>query len=303
MHKITQLPHQKRESRNLLITVVLNLIIAVAELIGGILSNSLALISDALHNFGDGIAVLITYITVKISGTEANAKKTFGYKRIQILAALFNALTLIAICVFLLAEAWHRFREPQEVEGFTMLFVASIGLIANLVGVWLLKDFSAKNLNIKAAYLHLIGDTLSSVAVIVGGVFIWLYQVYWLDPLITALISVYIIRETWHIVTDTYNILMQAAPPNMDIQQISENVKALQGVSNMHHVHLWCLTDQDIHLEAHIELENNMLVSDAQQIQSAIEQLLKSKFGISHITLQIEYRNCVPSYSHKAKNC
>lgn len=303
MHKITQLPHQKRESRNLLITVVLNLIIAVAELIGGILSNSLALISDALHNFGDGIAMLITYITLKISGREANTKKTFGYKRIQILAALFNAITLIAICVFLLEEAWHRFREPQEVEGFTMLFVASIGLIANLIGVWLLKDFSAKNLNIKAAYLHLIGDTLSSIAVIIGGVFIWLYQVYWLDPLITALISVYIIRETWHIVTDTYNILMQAAPANIDIQQISENVKALQGVSNMHHIHLWCLTDQDIHLEAHIELENNMLVSDAQQIQSAIEHLLKSKFGISHITLQLEYRNCLPSHSPKEKNC
>lgn len=301
MHKITQLPHQMRESRNLLITVVLNMVISVAELIGGILSNSLALISDAIHNFGDGIAVLITYITVKISGREANAKKTFGYKRIQILAALFNALTLIAICVFLLAEAWHRFREPQEVEGFTMLFVAAIGLIANIIGVWLLKDFSAKNLNIKAAYLHLIGDTLSSVAVIIGGIFIWLYKVYWLDPVITVLISIYIIRETWYIVTDTYNILMQAAPANIDMQQISLAVKAVGGVSNMHHVHLWCLTDQDIHLEAHIELNENLLLSDAQQIQHEVEHILKDKFGISHITLQLEYRSC--SSPHQTNIC
>lgn len=303
MHKVTgHLSHQ-RESRNLLITVILNLFISVVELIGGLLSNSLALISDALHNFSDGIAILITFITLKISKKEPNLQKTFGYKRIQILAALFNAITLIAICIFLLYEAYDRFVNPQEVKGFSMLLIAAIGLIANIAGVFLLKDFSKNNLNVKAAYLHLIGDTLSSIAVIVAGIFIYFYQWHWIDPLITVLISAYIIYETWDVLAETYNILMQSSPHHLDLKEISSQITMIEGVKNIHHVHVWQLTDQDIHFEGHLELDSDMHLSEAQEIQNKINEMLTHKFNIHHITLQAEFCRCNNEKLISGTNC
>lgn len=292
MHQKTgHLSHQ-HESRNLLITVLLNVLISTVELIGGILSNSLALVSDALHNFSDGIAILITYITLKISRKAPNQQLTFGYKRIQILAAMFNAVTLIAICVFLLVEAFHRLQNPSEVKGISMLIVASIGLIANIVGVFLLKDFSKSNLNIKSAYLHLIGDTLSSVAVIVGGVLIIFFKIYWVDPVITLFISVYIIKETWHVLAETYHILMQSGPKDLQLEAIAERIKLIAGIKNIHHLHVWQLTEQDVFFEAHLEMERDMLLSQVQEKREETERVLMTDFGFTHITLQTEINSC-----------
>ncbi len=293
MHQTTGHLSGKKEGRNLLITVVLNIVISTVELIGGLLSNSLALISDALHNFSDGIALLIAYITLKMSKKAPNKQLTFGYKRIQILAAMFNAVTLIAICVFLLVEAFHRLQNPSEVEGYSMLIVASIGMIANLVGVFLLKDFSKNNLNIKSAYLHLIGDTLSSVAVIVGGVLIIFFKIYWVDPVITLLISVYIIKETWHVLAETYHILMQSGPKDLQLEPIAERMKLIDGIKNIHHLHVWQLTEQEIFFEAHLEMEYDMLLSMVQEKREEAEHVLMHEFGFTHITLQTEI-NCCP---------
>ncbi|MDP3461588.1 MAG: cation diffusion facilitator family transporter [Bacteroidales bacterium] len=292
MHKTTGHLSKERESRNLFITVFLNIIIAVAELIGGLLSNSLALISDAIHNLSDGIAMLITYVTVKVSKRQNNQRKTFGYKRIQILAALFNALTLIAICIFLIFEAYKRFIQPEEIDSIPMLFVAAIGLVANLAGVFLLKDFKSGNINIKAAYLHLIGDTLSSVAVIVGGILIYFYNIYWVDPLVTVLISVYIIRETYHVLSETYNILMQAVPAGIDLEAVRQEIIAIEGIKDLHHVHVWSLTDHEVHFEGHLELSADMPISDAQLITEKAREKLKNIFDIQHITLQLEINYC-----------
>jgi cobalt-zinc-cadmium efflux system protein len=285
------LSHQ-RESRNLFITVFLNLFISVAELIGGIFSNSLALITDAIHNFSDGLAMLITYITVKISKRKNTTRKTFGYKRIQILAALFNATTLIAICLFLMYESYERFTNPQEVKSIPMLLVATIGLLANLAGVFLLKDFKSGNINIKAAYLHLIGDTLSSVAVIVGGLLIYFYEIHWIDPLITVLISLYIIRETYHVLAETYNILMQAVPPWLDLSEVEQKINGIEGVKSIHHVHVWSLTDNVVHFEGHLELDHDLKVSEAQSIYEEAKRILDQEFGIRHTTLQLEVNYC-----------
>jgi cobalt-zinc-cadmium efflux system protein len=292
MHQTTGHLSGKKEGRNLMITVVLNMVISTVELIGGLLSNSLALISDALHNFSDGIALLITYITLKISKKAPNKQLTFGYKRIQILAAMFNAVTLIGICMFLMVEAFHRLKNPSEVEGFSMLIVASIGMIANLVGVFLLKDFSKNNLNIKSAYLHLIGDTLSSVAVIVGGVLIIFFKIYWVDPIITLLISIYIIKETWHVLAETYHILMQSGPRNLKLEPIAERMKMIDGIKNIHHLHVWQLTEQEIFFEAHLEMEKDMLLSQVQEKREEAEHVLMHEFGFTHITLQTEINSC-----------
>jgi len=292
MHQVKRIPTEKNESRNLFITIWLNFLIATAELIGGFFSNSLSLISDALHNMSDATAMLITYIALKVSKKKATEKHTFGYKRIQILAALFNAVTLVVICVFLIVEAYERFQDPQSVKTTPMLIVAVIGLIANLISVLLLHKHSDGNLNIKAAYLHLIGDTLSSVAVIVGAILMMYFGWYWVDPLITVLISLYIIKETYHILVETYQILMQSAPENIKVDELRKFVKSIEGIKDIHHVHLWSLTDQQIHFEAHVEFSDDLKVSECQPIYKRISEGLENKYGINHVTLQAELAFC-----------
>ncbi len=272
--------------------VVLNFSITLAEIIGGILSNSLALLSDALHNFGDGLAVLLAYIASRISRRESNMRKTFGYKRMEILAAFVNSILLVAICIFLIYEAVERFRNPSPIKGVIMFSVAGIGLLANLVAMILLRADSHKNINIRAAYLHLLGDTLSSFMVIAGGILIWRYGIYWLDPLITVLISLYIMKETYRLLRDSFNILMQSAPEDIDINGIKSAVESMEGVRNLHHVHLWSLNDRQVHFEGHVDLEKDMPVSQAGILSERISSLLKERFEIEHTTLQMEFGCC-----------
>ena len=284
--------HHTQRGNRLLITVLLNLVITIAEFIGGIFSNSLALISDAFHNLSDTVAILIAYITERVSKKASDRKHTFGYKRIQILAAMFNAVTLIAISVYLIFEAWDRYQNPQPIKSLVMLSVALIGLLANLLSVLLLQSQRKENLNIKAAYLHLIGDTLSSVAVIVGGVLIYFYEWYWIDPLITVLISLYIIKETYVILYDTYKILMQETPRNINLNELVDGLTGMKEIKGVHHIHLWNLTDKEVHFEAHIDLSKDLKVSEGQQVVDKVQKYLKDNFQIAHITLQLEFDRC-----------
>jgi cobalt-zinc-cadmium efflux system protein len=274
---------------NLLAAIILNFAITAAEFIGGLLSNSLALLSDALHNLSDGVAVLIAYIAYRIGKRETTLKNTFGFKRIEILAAFINSVVLIGICIFLFIEAYQRFLNPMPIKGVLMLTVAVIGLVANLIAVILLKKDKQKNINIKAAYLHLLGDTFSSVAVIIGGVLIYWMEIYWLDPLLTVLICLYIIKETYSILRDSLDILMQSAPRDVDMNQIQESISAIEGIHNIHHAHIWMMDDKNIHFECHIELDCDRKISETNSIRERIEALLHEQFDINHITLQIEY--------------
>ncbi len=278
--------------RKLLWVAVLNLSITLVQIIGGILSNSLSLMSDAIHNLGDSSAIFIAFLAGKRSRKKPDKQHTFGYKRIEILAALFNAVVLVAICIFLFFEAYQRFVNPEPIKGLIMLVVASIGLLANLISVLVLQSEKEHNLNVKAAYLHLMGDTLSSVAVIVGGVFIWLYQVFWIDPLITVLVGIYIIYHTWGVLSQTIDILMQRTPSNIDLDVVKKEVEQITEIDNIHHIHVWKLDDTQVHLEAHLSVINNIDMKDMMQVKKEIVQLLKSQFSIDHITLQVEYDCC-----------
>ncbi len=278
--------------RNLLAAVVLNFAISIAEIIGGILSNSLALLSDAIHNLGDGFAVLIAYIAHRISKRDSNQRKTFGYKRVEILAAFVNSIILVAICIFLIFEAVERFQNPAPIKGAIMFWVASIGLVANFLAIVLLKKDSKKNINIRAAYLHLLGDTLSSVVVIIGGILIWKFEIYWIDPLITVLISLYIMKETYLLLRESFNILMQSAPKDIDLEKIKSSVEGVEGVKNIHHVHLWSLNDKQVHFEGHVDLKQDMSVSQANELNKQISSLLHEQFEIEHTTLQMEFGCC-----------
>jgi cobalt-zinc-cadmium efflux system protein len=283
---------QNVRRKKLLWVTLLNFSISLVQVAGGIISNSLSLISDAIHNLGDTSAIFIAFLAGKHAAKKPDAQKTFGYKRAEILAALFNGVVLIAICIFLFVEAYKRFMYPQPIKGGIMLTVAVFGLLANLISVLVLQKDKSHNLNIRAAYLHLFGDTLSSVAIIAGGIAILFWQVYWLDPLITVAVGVYIIYHTWGVVHQTVDILMQATPRHIDLQKIKQSVETLPQVENIHHLHIWQMDDEHIHLEAHLNMSQDMSLSEAQSARHNVERILKEKFGISHITLQIEYKGC-----------
>ncbi len=277
--------------KNLFITMALNFFITIAEIIGGFISGSLSLISDALHNFSDGIAIIITYIAMRLSKKPKTFKYTFGLKRAEILAAIINASTLIIISFFLIKEAIDRFYNPSPITGSVMLIVASLGLLANVAGTLLLKKGSEGNLNIRAAYFHLLSDAVSSFAVIIGAVFIIFYKIYWIDPLLTVLISLYILKETYEIVKESVEILMMSNPEGIDLEVIKNIVEKIPGVINIHHIHLWKLNDNDTHFEAHIEVED-MVVSKTAEIQKLIEHELHDRYEINHTTLQFECDQC-----------
>ncbi len=278
--------------KKLLWTSLLNIIFTIIEIVGGIVSNSLSLLSDALHNLADSSAIFIAYIANRVSKKKPNQQKTFGYKRFEIIAAFFNSVVLIGICLYLFVEAYHRFVNPEPIKGLIMLVVAVAGLIANLVSVIILHGKKNDNLNVKAAYLHLMGDTLSSVAVIIGGLCIWLWQVYWLDPVITVLVGIYIIWHTWSVLTETTDILMQAVPPGLSLEEVRVGIEEMPAVRNVHHIHAWRLNDSQQHLEAHVTLSEDMTVSESEVVRLAIVRMLYEKFRISHSTLQIEFQDC-----------
>jgi cobalt-zinc-cadmium efflux system protein len=279
--------------RNLAITVILNGIITISQFVGGIISGSLALISDALHNLSDVISVILAYLAHRIGLRPQTQKSTFGYKRAEILAAFINALTLIAISVYLLVEAGKRFLNPKEVDYVWMLGLGILGFIANGLSVLILHHNKEENLNIRAAYLHLIGDALTSLAVIAGAVCIWLFQVYWIDPLVTVLISIYIFIHTYQILKESVGILMQFAPPEIDQKEIVSVLMEIPEISSVHHIHLWRLADHQINFEAHLVLTENIPVAETHSITENAKRLLNSRFNITHTTFQYEFVSCV----------
>lgn len=275
----------------LIFTILLNLIITVAEIIGGLISGSLSLISDAMHNFSDSISIIISYIALKLKLRSNSLRHTFGLKRAEILSAVINSSVLIIICVYLFYEAFQRFFTPEEIDAKVMSIVALIGLLANVIAALLLRKDSQKSLNIRSAYMHLLGDTISSVAVIIGGITIYFWNVYWVDPILTIIIGLYIIRESYIILQEAIHVLMEGAPLNISIQDIQYEVEKFNEVENIHHIHLWMVGENDVHLEAHVNVRD-MKISQCDSLRKDIEKLLYTKFGIHHITLQFECNQC-----------
>lgn len=283
--------HHFREE-NLIITMVLNFIITLVEVIGGLLSGSLSLLSDALHNFSDGISVMVSFIALKLSKRGNTLKNTFGYKRAEILAALFNSSFLIIIYFFLFKEAYLRIQHPQNIESKIMITVALVGLMANTISVFLLKSGSKDNMNIRSAYLHLFSDSLSSVAVIIGGIFIYYFNLTIVDPILTFIIGAYVLKEGFDILKKSTDILMEKTPVQINILKIKEVVEKIPEVDNLHHVHIWQVNDKEFLFEGHIDVKENINLSKAEELRSNISSILFNEFGINHTTFQIEYNCC-----------
>ncbi len=282
--------HPTVSGRNLLITILLNVVITIAQLIGGFMSGSLALLSDAVHNLSDVLSLIISYAANLLSRRKKqNLSQTFGYKRAEIIAAFFNAATLIVIALFLAVEAIKNLKNPVEIESSIVIWLAFIGILGNGLGVLFLKKDAKNSLNMRSAYLHLLTDMLTSVAVMIGGIMMKMYQVYWVDAVLTIIISVYLIYMSWRIFVDSLKILMLFAPDHIIIKDIENEILALQKVKNIHHVHVWQLNDHKIHFEAHIEFTKDVKLSEFDTICEKIEHILDDKFGIYHSNLQPEY--------------
>lgn len=273
-----------------LAATVLNGLIAAVEVAGGLLSGSLALLSDAAHNLGDTAAILLSYIAWRIAGRENDVRRTYGYKRAEIIAAFVNASALMAISLFLVLEALRRLRRPGAIHTGLMIGVAAFGLAANLVSLLLLRREARGNLNVRSSYLHLLGDTASSLAVIGGGIAIRAWGALWIDPLVTALIAAYILRECWMIVRSSVGILMQSAA-DLDYGAMQREIQALPRVRNIHHVHTWMANEETVYLEAHVEVED-CRVSETCGLADQIEDILRKRYGIAHVTLQFETGRC-----------
>lgn len=276
---------------NFIITVLLNFGITAAEIIGGIYSGSLSLISDAIHNLSDAVAIIISYAAIKISKKENDEKKTFGYKRSGILAAVINSSVLIIISVFLFKEAYTKLVNPTPINGLVVIWVALIGIVANAIGAYLLHEGSEEDMNVKAAYLHLFSDALSSLGVVIGGILIYFYKIYWVDSILTVLIGLYVLKESFEILKDAVNILMQGVPENIQIEEVVGIIRNIGGVNDVHHVHLWSLNEKNINFEAHLNVKD-MLVSETKVINEKIEEELHEHFEITHVTIQFECNSC-----------
>jgi len=271
--------------------ILLNFGITLAEIVGGIVSGSLSLISDALHNFSDAIAVIISYFALKLSQRKNSMRHTFGLKRAEILAALLNSAVLIGVSIFLFYEAVNRFYHPETVIGSTMLIIAIIGLAGNLLSIYFLESGAHDNMNIKSAYLHMLSDAISSVAVILGAIGIIFFKIYWIDPVLTIIIGVYVLYESFKILKKSVHILMEGTPVDISIEEIKEAVESIDGLKNVHHIHIWSVGEKDMFFEAHAELED-MMLSDAGKVRQKVEKKLL-EFGINHVTLQLEVDECV----------
>lgn len=279
--------------KRLLLSIVLNLLITAAEVVGGLLSGSLALLSDALHNASDTASLGVSYAARRIARREANAEKTFGYRRAEVVGAFFNLVTLVIVALYLIVEAAERFLDPQPIDGGIMLVVALIGLAANVVTAVLLFRDSKDSLNIRSAFIHILSDAFSSVGVVIGSVLILWYDVYLVDPIITLAISVYILFHAYALLRQTINILMEGAPHGMDLDEVLHEMQAADRVLDVHHLHVWQLGEGQTALEAHVVINEEDL-HQMEAIKRRLKALLRERFHIEHSTLELEFVPCSP---------
>lgn len=281
--------HHDVSGKNLFITILLNVIITISQIVGGILSGSLALLSDAMHNFSDVLALVIAYVANRLAAKPNSESKTFGYKRAEILAALFNASVLIGIAIFLIIESFHKFYHPEAINSLWVIGLGTLSIILNVASVMLVKDDAHDNMNIRAAYLHLLTDVMTSVAVVGGGVLMYYFGLFWIDPLISALIALYLIWASFGLVKESSAILMQFTPEEIDLEEVIASIEAEEEIANVHHIHIWKLSDHRIHLEAHLDFKEDIALSESNAIIIKLEKKLHDSFEIEHTTFQCEF--------------
>jgi len=267
--------------------VVVNLGLTVAQIIGGILSGSLAMIADAIHNLSDALSLIIAFFARKIARRPADASMTFGYGRAEVVAALINYTTLIVIGLYLIYEAVLRFITPAGVDGWLVVIIAGIALVVDTATAALTYSLSKESINIRAAFVHNVADALGSIAVIVAGSLIILFGWLWIDPLVTLLIAGYILWISASEIGGVIRILMLGSPPELNAEKVLKAIGDVDGVSGAHHLHLWQMQEHQAALDAHLVIAANRW-NDADAIKQAVKGVLKRSFGLGHTTLEME---------------
>ena len=275
--------------RRLWWAVSANILLTVAQVIGGILSGSLSLVADALHNFSDAASLLIALVAIRIGRKPPDQFKTFGYKRAETVAALINLTTLIIIGLYLCYEAIKRFITPEPVAGWTVVIVAGIALAVDVFTALLTYRQSKTSMNIKAAFLHNVTDAMASVGVIITGTLILLYGWVWTDAAMTIIISGYVLWQGFTQIPKVIHLLMEGAPDGLSLEDIRSSMEKVDGVNNVHHVHVWQLDEHRNALEAHVVLEESI---DMDTLKIRLKKLLHDQFEIEHSTLEFEYKKC-----------
>ena len=277
----------KNSSLRYLVVTIFNVVITVAEFIGGFVSGSLALISDAVHNLSDVGSIVLAFVANLIARRQKNNHKTFGYKRAEIIAAFINGVILIAISLYLFVEAIQRFSNPQPIQGKVMFIVSLIGLLSNVISMLAMLGNAKNNLNAKAMFLNMASDTLSSIAVVVGSIVISIWNITIIDPILTMLASVLLFGEAIKVTKKATDILMEGNS-DVDLAEVKKVVLSFPEVKSIHHVHIWQYSDDMVMLDAHINVSKDVQIEDLENLYDEIDQKLNQELGISHVTLQTE---------------
>lgn len=291
--KVQRMPHDhvhidpEAGDRRVFAAIAVNLGLTVAQIVGGIVSGSLALIADALHNFSDAISLIIAFAARKIARRPRDADMTFGYGRVEVVAALINYTTLIVIGLYLLYEAAMRFAGPQDVEGWLIVIIAGIALVVDAATALLTYTMSKSSVNIRAAFLHNVADALGSIAVIVAGTLILLYDWRLIDPIVTVMIAGYILWQSFREIGPVIRILMLGSPPDIETRGVLDAVRDVPGVTGIHHAHFWQMNEHHAALDAHVVIEEGRW-NDADAIKERIKAVLSDRFDIEHTTLELE---------------
>lgn len=277
-----------RLEKRLLLVLSISIGVFLFELIGGIISNSLALISDSLHVMLDFMAILVSLIAFRIAKRSSSITLSFGFHRVEIIAALLNGITLIGASIFIFYEAYKRVQEPQNIEINTLLGFAVAGFIANIIMALLLKKESKSNLNIKGSYSHVIGDMFSSIGVIVGGILMIFINYPLIDSIVSVGIGILIIRSGIILCRECLHIFMEGTPNEIKVQSVSEEIMKLEGVYEIHDLHVWTLTSNVFAMSVHVKIMQEF-VPQTNNLLRKINEIMKEKFGINHCTIQIEH--------------
>jgi len=279
--------HNIINRKKLFLTILLNIAITIAQVIGGLLSGSMALLSDAAHNFSDVLSLIVSFGAEKLSCRERTLMQTYGYKRAGIVAAFINAATLLIIATILVWESISRIIHPQPIAGLVVIYLAALGILLNGLSVLLVKKDAKESMNMRSAYLHLFTDMMTSIAVLAGGFAIKFLGWFWIDGVLSIGIAIYLVYSSWGIFYEAIRIFMQFTPSQINIEEIAQKVALLKGVKNMHHVHVWQLDDHEMMLEAHIDLDEDYSISRFEVILEQVDKLLEP-YGIHHFNIQPE---------------
>ncbi|MEN9563358.1 MAG: hypothetical protein RIR73_1602, partial [Chloroflexota bacterium] len=281
----------QQTTKRLTLSLILTAAFVVIEVVAGIFGNSLALLTDAAHNFTDVIALGLSWYALHLATKPAHAGKTFGYHRVGILVALINSTTLILIAFGIFVEAYKRFISPPEVDSVILIGVGALAFIINLVTALMVKEGSEHDLNLRSAFLHLMGDVISTLGAVIAGIIIAFTRWNWLDPLVSVLIGGFILYNAWGILKQTIHILLESTPENIDMTEMVTDIRKLDGVQDIHDLHVWSISENLRMLSAHVVIDN-ISVGEGVSIQQNINELLAHNYNIQHATLQMECEGC-----------